>query len=149
MAFTWKCEFDDESCDEGLSYEEHAESYKLLYVKCEEVCKIGENQKKVISNLRLEKEKLLSNISRLQDEVIVDLKLENMTKHVRMLNNGYNVLDEILQVGKTSGNMKGIGFDYGTMNKEIKIPTKKFVSPEKKTEFVMLDHMSQHLNLEP
>jgi len=40
--------------------------------------------------------------------------------------------------------MKGIGFDYGTVNKEIKIPTKKFVSPKKKTEFVMLDHMSQH-----
>jgi len=61
-----------------------------------------------------------------------------------MLNNSSNVLDDILQVGKTSGNMKGIGFDYDTVNKEIKIPTKKFVSPEKKTEFVMLDHMSQH-----
>jgi len=49
-----------------------------------------------------------------------------------------------MQVGKTSGDMKGIGFDYGTVNKEIKIPTKKFVPPKKKTEFVMLDHMSQH-----
>jgi len=46
--------------------------------------------------------------------------------------------------GKTFGNMKGIGFDYGTVNKEIKIPTKKFVPPKKKTEFVMLDHMPQH-----
>jgi hypothetical protein len=66
-----------------------------------------------------------------------------MTKYVRMLNNGSNVLDEILQ-GKTSGNMKGIDFNYGTVNKEIKIPTKKFVSPEKKTWLVMLDHMPQH-----
>src|SRR4030066_969603 len=40
--------------------------------------------------------------------------------------------------------MKGIGFDYGTVNKEIKIPTKNFVPPHKKTEFVMLDHMPQH-----
>jgi hypothetical protein len=56
-----------------------------------------------------------------------------MTKFVRMLNYGSNVLDEILQVGKSSGNMKGIGFDYGSLNKEIKIPTKRFVPPKKKT----------------
>ena len=40
--------------------------------------------------------------------------------------------------------MKGIGFDYGILNKVIKISTKKFFSPEKNTELVMLDHMSQH-----
>jgi len=34
-----------------------------------------------------------------------------MTKSVWMLNNDSNVLDEILQVGKTLGNMKGIDFD--------------------------------------
>ncbi len=79
-----------------------------------------------------------------EENTLLNSKLENMTKFVRMLNNGSNVLDEILQVGKSSGNMKGIGFDYGIVNKEIKISTKKFVSPEKKTEFVMLDHMSQH-----
>jgi hypothetical protein len=79
-----------------------------------------------------------------EENVLLKSKLENLTKSVRMLNNGSNVLDEILQVGKSSENMKGIGFDYGTVNKEIKIPIKNFVPPKKKTEFVMLDHMPQH-----
>jgi len=42
MTVTRKCESFDESCDEDLSFEELTESYKLLYVTCEEVCKIGE-----------------------------------------------------------------------------------------------------------
>src|SRR4051812_27724371 len=41
--------------------------------------------------------------------------------------------------------MKGIGYDYRPMNKKVKVPTKKFISPEKKTEFQMKDHTSQHL----
>jgi len=87
----------------------------------------------------------MSIITDLQEEnTLLKSKLEKMTKYVRMLNNGSNVLDEILQVGKSSGNMKGIGFDYGIVNKEIKIPTKKYVPPKRKAEFVMLDHMSQH-----
>jgi len=66
----------------------------------------------------------MSIITSLQEEnTLLNSKLENMTKFVRILNNGSNVLDEILRVGKTFGNMKGVGFDYGTMNKEIKIPT--------------------------
>jgi len=76
---------------------------------------------------KLEKQK--KTINDLQEEnTLLNSKLENMTKFVRMLNNGSNVLDEILQVGKTSGNMKGIGFDYDTVNKEIKIPIKNFLS---------------------
>lgn len=30
------------------------------------------------------------------------------------------------------------------MNKKVKIPTKKFITPEKITEFLLKDHMSQH-----
>jgi len=51
----------------------------------------------------------------LEENTLLNSKLENITKYVRMLNNGSNVLDEILQVGKTCGNMKGIGFDYGNV----------------------------------
>jgi len=106
-----------------------------------------EKQKKTINDFFfLEKEKLMSIITGLQEEnTLLNSKLENMTKFVRMLNNGSNVLDEILQVGKTYGNMKGIGFDYRTVNKESKIPIKKFVSPKKMIEFVMLDHMCNAL----
>ena len=164
-------ESDEESSDDGeLTYEEPAASCKELYTRSKEVIaqllaeknklvsaisdlqnevtllssKL-EKQKKTINEFCLEKEKLMSMITDLQEEnTLLNSKLENMTKYVRMLNNGSNVLDEILQVGMIFGNKKGIGFDYGTVNKEIKIPTKKFVPPKKKTEFVMLDHMSQH-----
>lgn len=44
-----------------------------------------------------------------------------------------------------TGNMKVIGFDYSSMNKKVKILTKKFVSLENKIEFPMKDHMSQYL----
>jgi len=111
----------------------------------EEACNLVEKQKKTINGFCLENEKLMLIITGLQEEnTLLNSKFENMTKSVRMLNNGSNVLDEILQVGKTFRNMKGICFDYGTVNKEIKIPTKKFVPREKKTEFVMLDDMPQH-----
>lgn len=51
-------------------------------------------------------------------------------------------MDEILEVEKMSRNVKGIWFDYNSMSKETKVPTKKFVPPEKKIEFMMVDHMS-------
>lgn len=85
-------------------------------------------QKKTISALLLGKEKLHSTIAGLEEEVTLSkFKLENMTKYVCMLNNGLDMLDEILEVGKISKNMEGIRFDYNSMNKGIKIPTKKFV----------------------
>lgn len=106
---------------------------------------VVEKYKKTISALLLEKEKLGSTIAGLKEEVtLLKSKLENMTKFIRMLNNGSDVLDEILDVGNMSRNMKGIRFDYNFMNKGIQIPTKKFVSPENKTKFMMNDHMSQH-----
>ncbi|KAI5393583.1 hypothetical protein KIW84_060636 [Lathyrus oleraceus] len=66
------------------------------------------------------------------------------TSGLKILNNDSDVLDKILEVEEKSRNMKAIGFDYSSMNKKIKIPTKKFVYPKKKTEFLMKDHMSQH-----
>lgn len=60
-----------------------------------------------------------------------------------MLNNGSNMLDEILEVRKMSRNVKGIRFDYRSMSKETKFPTNKFVPLEKKTDFLIVDYMSQ------
>lgn len=78
-------------------------SYKELCIRSENVCQLGEKQKKVISQLQAEKEKYLSTISGLQDEVtMLTSKLENMMKSLRMLNNGSDVLDEVLQVGKVA-----------------------------------------------
>lgn len=50
-----------------------------------------------------------------------------------MKNNSSDMLNGLLE-----GNMKYVDFDYSSMNKKIKVP------PKKKTEFQMVDHMSQH-----
>lgn len=118
----------------------------MLYVKCEEICQVEvKHKKKIIANLRIEKEKLLSTIYGFQNEVtLLTSKLYNMTKSVRMLNNGSDMLDEILQVDKGSGNLKGVGFDYQSLKKQGGTSMTRFVSPESKIEFVMSDQMSQH-----
>lgn len=61
-----------------------------------------------------------------EEATLLNSKYENMAKFVWRLNNGSNVLVEILEVGKTSTNMKRIGFDNGTVIKEIKVSTNKF-----------------------
>ncbi|MCI35433.1 gag-pol polyprotein, partial [Trifolium medium] len=100
-AFTGRCESDDDSCDEEISFEELAAAYKELCVKSEEICKLSNKQKGIIAQLEAEKKVQLSTIANLESEVtLLSTKLENMTKTVRMLNNGTDKLDEILQVGK-------------------------------------------------
>lgn len=90
----------------------------------------------------MKKEKLGSTIIGLEDKVtLLKSKLDNMTKYVSMLNNGFDMLYEILDIGEK----KAIGFEYNSMNKKVKFPSKKFITPEKKTQFQMKDHMSQHL----
>ena len=109
MTFTIKYEFDSESSDEDISDQELTETYKLLYTKWKESCMVGEKQKKTISALLQEKEKLISINNRLKEEVtLLNSKLENMIKFVRMLNNGSNMLDEIPKVGKMSRHVSGI-----------------------------------------
>ncbi|MCH83415.1 gag-protease polyprotein, partial [Trifolium medium] len=101
-------------------------------------------QKKTISNLLEEKEKLASTITDLKEEItLLNSKLANMIKYVKMLNRGSDMLDEILEVGKRSGDMKGIWFDNNII-KEIKSVPKKTVPPKKKSQEQMFDQMSQH-----
>jgi hypothetical protein len=50
-AFTGRYEFDKDSCDEDVSYEELVASYKELCVRKEEVCKTGEEHKRIIAQL--------------------------------------------------------------------------------------------------
>lgn len=56
-----------------------------------------------------------------------------------MLNCGSDILDEILGVRKVARDMKGIGFDYNSMNEK----ENKFVPLEQKTEFEMINYMSK------
>lgn len=68
--------------------------YKLLYRQWKEACMIVEKQKKTISVLLLEKEKLGAAIAGLEEEVtLLKSKLDNMTKFLCMLNNGSKALN--------------------------------------------------------
>lgn len=107
-----------------------------MLTKWKESCLREEKQKKTVSAILLLKEKLGSTIAGLEEEI----KLDNMRKYFRMLNNGSNMLDEILEIREK----KDTRFYYSSMNKKVKFPTKKFVSLEKKTKFLMKDYMSQH-----
>jgi len=55
--------FDAESGDEKLTYEELAISYKELYTKSENICKLLEKQKKTISQLYIKRNNHLTKIS--------------------------------------------------------------------------------------
>lgn len=54
-ALTGRYESDEDSCDEELSYEELATSYREICIRSENVCQLGEKQKKII--LQAEKER--------------------------------------------------------------------------------------------
>lgn len=75
---------------------------------------LGEKQKKMITQLKTEKEEHLETISKLKYEVfLLNSKLDKMSKTVRMLNNGTDILEDILQTGKVAGDMSGLGFNKG------------------------------------
>jgi len=71
----------------------------------------------------------------------LSFKHENMTKSIRILNNGSDMLDEILQVGKGAGNLKGINFNFKSLNKQGKTLVTKFIPSERKYELTMSDQM--------
>lgn len=67
-----------------------------------------------------------------------------MTKYIRMLNNGSDVLDEVLQVGKVVGDLKGIGFNHQPLNKQGETPVTNYFPPKRKLEHMMSNHLSQN-----
>ncbi|PNX59190.1 gag-protease polyprotein, partial [Trifolium pratense] len=62
-ALTGVCTSDTESCDEELTFDELAKSYRELCLKSEEVCRVSEKQKEIITKLQTEKTANLSKIS--------------------------------------------------------------------------------------
>ncbi|CAJ2639582.1 unnamed protein product [Trifolium pratense] len=57
------CTSDTESCEEELTFDELAESYKKLCLKSAEVCRVSEEQKETITKLQTERAANLSRIS--------------------------------------------------------------------------------------
>lgn len=89
MTFTGKYKSDSEANDEDISDEELVETYKILYSKWKEACIVGDKLKKNISAFHQKKEKLVSTITGLEDEVtLINSKLENMKIYFRMWKNG-------------------------------------------------------------
>jgi hypothetical protein len=65
-----------------------------------------------------------------------------MTKKVKMLNNGTNVLDEILMIGKHANDVTGIGYEKNYSNE---VPETKFVPAQKKPDMSMMwPHPTPH-----
>lgn len=137
IAYFEKYEAESESSDKDMTNEELTAKYRILLTKVD-------NHKQNINGLLQEKVKQTPTISNMEEEVaLLNSELENMTKSICMLNNGSDMLDEILEVGKMSRNLKGIWFDPRSMiKKDINHP-KNIVPPENKTEFQVLNHMSQ------
>ncbi|KAI5418080.1 hypothetical protein KIW84_042643 [Lathyrus oleraceus] len=114
--------------------EELAKSYKELLTEWKEYGLRKYKQNKTINALFLEKDKLGSTITGIEEEItLFKSKLENMPESLHLKNNSLDMLNGILQ-----RNMKVVGFEYNSSNKNKKLP------PKKKTEFQMVDHMPQH-----
>src|ERR1051325_4759182 len=135
---------DNDSSDEEVTFEELVDTYKKLCIRSGEVCQQNEKQKKLIEKLEAENVKLEAEkkenavtISHLNSEIIVlNSKLDQMTKSVRMLTTGTDKLEEILQLGQNAGNKHGLGY----------VTEKEPVSDKKKKRHgkPRLKQMSQH-----
>ena len=91
--------------------------------------------------MEAEKKVDITTISHLKGEVLVlNSKLDQMTKSVRMLTNGTDKLEEILQTGQNAGNMSGLGF---VAAKESVFDMKK-PRPDKQMSKQMSQHRDQH-----
>ncbi|KAI5444798.1 hypothetical protein KIW84_013178 [Lathyrus oleraceus] len=147
-ALTGRWESDEDSSDGEVTFEELASTYRKLCHKSVELCKQldknpqAENQK--IAQLESEKADHAKIISKLKTEVMFqNSKLEEMTKYVRMLSNGFDSLDKILQIGQITGDKSGIGYNNskpGSSDTGVK-PQAKLKCIQKT---VMSHNMSQH-----
>ncbi|XP_058726389.1 uncharacterized protein LOC131597731 [Vicia villosa] len=96
--------YDDDSSDDELTFDELVASYKKLCIKNAEVCKQVEKKKIIIKEMEIEKNEHLATIDSLNSEMsMLNSKLDQMTKSFRMLNNGTDILEEILQFGQGAG----------------------------------------------
>jgi len=94
--FTGRVFSDTESCDEELAYDDLATSYKDLYVRSAEICKMLVKQKKISSKLLTKRINHLTKILELNDEVtLLNSQLEHIKKQVEMMTNDSTILDDM------------------------------------------------------
>ena len=73
---------------------------------------------------------------------MLNSKLDNVIKTVRMLNSSSDVLDEILKSGKNVGNVSGLGFENSSEVDKRKWHEVTLAQP--KRELKMSNNMLQH-----
>ena len=67
-----------------------------------------------------------------------------MTRYVKILNKGSNMLDEVLQIGKADGDLRGIDFKNQTLHSQGESSMINFVLPGEESKLVMSKTLSQH-----
>lgn len=97
MAFTGKYDSCSEFGVEEISTVELAETYKKLLIEWKDYRIKEENKNKIMSVFLREKEKILSTITWLEEEVkLLNFKLENMSESVHMMTNSSKILEDVL-----------------------------------------------------
>ncbi|KAK2396393.1 gag-protease polyprotein [Trifolium repens] len=95
--------------------------------------------RKQVTLLSQEKEALEASTAVMKEQVTLsNSKLTEMTKSVRMLNKGTDMLEEVLELGRNPSDKKGLGYDNYSNAPEKKIP------PKINSQDQMSNHMSQH-----
>lgn len=95
--------------------------------------------------MQAEKEGFQFTIFDLQNEVILlTSKLNNMTKTIRMLNKGSNMLDNILQIGKETRDLGGIGFKNQSLHNQGESFMTNFILPGSESKPVIFKPLARH-----
>ncbi|GAU46879.1 hypothetical protein TSUD_25960 [Trifolium subterraneum] len=145
-ALTGTCTSDTKSNTGDVTYEELVASYRDLCQRSEELCRSQENQKRLILELQSERDKHLTKISELSDEVTqLNSKLEHMKMEVVMMHGSTTALDGILDKQIPGKRTKVIGYDYRALNKHKQYdPELKFMPPDVNNGSSMPRKMSPH-----
>ncbi|GAU23282.1 hypothetical protein TSUD_281770 [Trifolium subterraneum] len=132
-------ESDTESCDEELTFEELATTYKELYLISVDKCREIEKLKKINSQLKADQARNISRIEELQIKVnhltsdldeankeidLLNVNVGRLRKYSEMLNKtGDEKLDEILEHHKRRPKFTGISYEnvnkHRTYNPEL------------------------------
>ncbi|WJX72315.1 hypothetical protein P8452_56205 [Trifolium repens] len=156
-AFTGTFETSSSTSNEDLLQKELDEKYNNLTIKWEKSCELIRRQDKEMEKLAHEKKALKASTAGLREQVTLlkevleastaalreqvtlsNSKLTEMTKSVRMLNKGTDMLEEVLELGRKPSEKKGLRYDNYSNAPEKKI------SPKNNSQDQMSNHMSQH-----
>ena len=157
-AFTGTFETSSSTSNEDLLQEELDEKYNNLTIKWEQSCELIRRQDEEMEKLAQEKEALEASTAGLREQVTLlaqerealeastaalreqvtlsNSNLTEMTKSVRMLNKGTDMLEEDLELGRNPSDKKG----YDNYNKALE----KKIPPKNSSQDQMSNHKSQH-----